>query len=79
MASLPDSDTFYVRDLLGCEVLVGARSAGTVAQVHAAPANDVLEVSGSDGDLLVPFTADAIVELDLASRRIVVRDDLLSG
>ena len=45
--------------------------------MHAAPANDVLEVSGSDGDLLVPFTADAIVELDLASRRIVVRADLL--
>jgi 16S rRNA processing protein RimM len=79
VASLPDPDTFYVRDLLGCEVLVGARPAGTVAEVHAAPANDVLEVRGSDGDLLVPFTADAIVELDLASRRIVVRDDLLSG
>ena len=78
VASLPDPDTFYVRDLLGCEVLVGAKPAGTVAEVHAAPANDVLEVSGSDGDLLVPFTADAIVELDLASRRIVVRDDLLS-
>ena len=61
----------------GCEVLLGERPAGTVAEVHAAPANDVLEVSGSDGDLLVPFTADAIVELDLASRRIVVRADLL--
>ena len=47
--------------------------------MHAAPANDVLEVSGADGDLLVPFTADAIVELDLASRRIVVRADLLTG
>ena len=79
MASLPDPDTFYVRDLVGCEVLVGARPAGTVAEVHAAPANDVLEVSGSDGALLVPFTADAIVEVDLAARRIVVRDDLLSG
>ena len=79
VASLPDPDTFYVRDLVGCEVLLGERPAGTVAEVHAAPANDVLEVSGSEGDLLVPFTADAIVELDLASRRIVVRADLLSG
>jgi 16S rRNA processing protein RimM len=79
VASLPDPDTFYVRDLMGCEVLLGARPAGTVVEVHATPANDVLEVSGADGDLLVPFTADAIVELDVASRRIVVRADLLSG
>ena len=68
-----------MRDLVGCEVLLGERPAGTVAEVHAAPANDVLEVSGADGDLLVPFTADAVVELDLAARRIVVRPDLLSG
>jgi 16S rRNA processing protein RimM len=79
VAPLPDPDTFYVRDLVGCEVLVGERPAGAVARVHPAPANDVLEVSGPGGDLLVPFTADAIVDLDLAGRRIVVRADLLGG
>jgi 16S rRNA processing protein RimM len=71
-----DPDTYLVRDLVGCEVLVGARAAGTVVEVHEAPANDVLEVAGPEGALLVPFTADAVRELDLDARRIVVRADL---
>jgi 16S rRNA processing protein RimM len=76
IAALPGPDTYYVRDLVGCEVLIGPRSAGAVVAVHEAPANDVLEVSGPGGDLLVPFTADAVRELDLPGRRIVVRPDL---
>ena len=76
---LDDPYTFYVRDLVGCQVLVGERPAGAVTRVHAAPANDVLEVEGADGPLLVPFTADAIHDLDLEARRIVVRPDLFAA
>ena len=47
--------------------------------VHDTPANDVLEVSGDAGVLLVPFTADAVADLDLPSRRIVVREDLFGA
>jgi len=79
VAAPPDPDTFFVRDLVGCDVLIGGRAAGTVTAVHDAPANDVLEVSGDDGVLLVPFTADAVRDLDLAGRRIVVRDDLFGA
>lgn len=79
LAPLPDADTFFVRDLVGCEVVVGGRTAGRVAAVHAAPANDVLEVAGDEGPLLVPFTGDAVTELDPAARRIVVRDGLLEA
>lgn len=84
---------FYVRDLVGCRVeVVGGRVLGRVARVHPGPANDVLEVvpdadgAGIDtgGDaaegaapVLVPFTRDAIPEMDLATRRIVVRAGLL--
>ncbi len=73
---LDDPDTFYVRDLIGCRVLVGERPAGPVTEVHGGPANDVLEVAAEEGPLLVPFTADAIRELDVPGRRIVVRPDL---
>lgn len=73
---LADPDTFFVRDLVGCEVLLGERSLGPIEQVHAAPANDVLEVAGAEGPILVPFTADAVTGLDLARRRIVIRPDL---
>jgi 16S rRNA processing protein RimM len=79
VAPLEDPDTFYVRDLVGCEVLLGERPAGRVTRVHAAPANDVLEVAAPDGPLLVPFTADAISDLDLDARRIVVRPDLFAA
>jgi 16S rRNA processing protein RimM len=74
---LDDPDTFLVRDLIGCEVALGARPLGPVREVHAAPANDVLEVTTGDGPLLVPFTADAVTDLDVPGRRIVLRADLL--
>lgn len=70
-------DTVYVRDLLGCEVRVGDRVLGPVVEVHAAPANDVLEVAGPSGPVLVPFTADALPHVDLARRLLVVREGLL--
>jgi 16S rRNA processing protein RimM len=76
VTGLDDPDTFFVRDLIGCEVLLGDRPLGRVGQVLSAPANDVLEVAGADGAVLVPFTADAVAELDVAGRRIVVRPDL---
>lgn len=76
VSGLDDPDTFFVRDLVGCEVLLGDAPLGPVAQVISAPANDVLEVSGSEGPVLVPFTGDAVVELDVPGRRIVLRPDL---
>ncbi len=71
-----DPDTYLVSDLVGCVVLLGDRALGPVAEVVAGPANDALEVSAEGGPLLVPFTADAVRDLDLAGRRIVLRPDL---
>ena len=76
-----DPDTVLVRDLVGCRVLVGDRPLGDVREVFAGPANDVLEVvppgGGEDGPpVLIPFTADAVLDLDVPGRRIVVRPDL---
>lgn len=76
VTGLDDPDTFFVRDLVGCEVLLGDRPLGPVGQVLSAPANDVLEVARDEGVVLVPFTADAVVELDVPGRRIVIRPDL---
>lgn len=72
-----DADTIYVRDLLGSEVRVGDRLLGRVVRVHSGPANDVLEVDGPSGPVLVPFTADALPHVDLARRLLVVREGLL--
>jgi 16S rRNA processing protein RimM len=74
----PDPDVVFVRDLVGCRVLMGDRDLGTVADVLARPANDVLEVARPGAPaVLVPFTRDAVVDLDVPGRRIVVRRDLL--
>lgn len=74
---LDDPDTLYVRDLLGFAVDAGERRLGTVGNVIPSPANDVLEVAGEEGPVLVPFTADAVVAIDRAGRRIALRPDLL--
>ena len=74
-----DPDTFFVSDLVGCEVLLGDRPLGTVREVHAAPANDVLEVATAGEAVLVPFTADAVTGLDPDGRRIVLRPDLFGA
>lgn len=73
---LDDPDTFYVRDLLGCRLLEGERDLGIVAAIHPGPANDVLELE--DGTL-VPFTADAVLDVDPAVGRIRIRSGLIGG
>lgn len=73
-----DSDTFYVRDLIGFAVRAGDVPVGTVRGVHPGPANDALMVARpGDDDILIPFTYDAVVDVDEASRVVVLRDDLL--
>jgi 16S rRNA processing protein RimM len=79
LAPLPDADTYFVRDLVGCEVVAGGLVVGRVTAVHEAPANDVLEVTGDDGVVLVPFTGHAVQGVDAPAGRIEVRGDLLGG
>jgi 16S rRNA processing protein RimM len=65
-------------DLIGCRVLAGSRELGSVAGVLAYPANDVLDVRSSDGgQVLIPFAGDVVLEVDVAARRIAIRDDFL--
>lgn len=79
-----DPDTWLVSDLVGCTVIEvgedragGERQLGPVTEVLDLPANDVLTVAGADGPLLIPFTADAVVEVAVAARTIRVRGGLV--
>lgn len=76
---VPDApDTFLVSDLVGCAVHAGDVVLGTVTDVLPAPANDALEVRTADGaTVLLPFTADAVRDIDAAARRITVREGLV--
>jgi len=78
MLPVPDDDeTFYVRDLIGFEVRTGERVLGPVRDVVPGPANDSLSVDGPAGQVLVPFTYDAVVDINHDDGVILLRDDLL--
>jgi len=80
-AALPDTDgdEFFHVDLIGCAVRCGDRELGTVHDVLAYPANDVLDVRPADGSepLLIPFADDVITLVDVSERIVAVREDFL--
>jgi 16S rRNA processing protein RimM len=66
----PDSDSYYVADLVGLDVVEeGGRALGRVAEVSPGVANDVIEL---DSGLALPFVAACVLEIDLEARTIVV-------
>jgi 16S rRNA processing protein RimM len=74
----PGPDTYYAFQLVGLAVEDdGGRSVGVVTEVHPGVANDNLEL---DDGRLVPLIEDAIREIDVDGRRIVVsRGFVLDG
>ena len=71
LPSLPD-DEFYHADLIGLSVFdPGGAPLGQVRAIHDHGAGDILEVSGPQGVLLLPFTRAVVPTVDLAAGRIV--------
>jgi len=70
----PEADEFYHADLIGLAAEDAAREAlGIVRAVHDHGAGVLLEIHAQDGaELLVPFTREAVPEIDIEGRRIVV-------
>lgn len=62
----PAEDEFYWRDLIGLrvETLEGV-ALGSVAQMMATGANDVLVVRDADRERLIPFIGQVVVTVDL--------------
>ena len=74
-ASLP-AGSYWWHELEGLEVFNERGSAiGTLAEVFRAGANEVYRVVGPGGERLVPALHAVVVEIDLAARRMVVRDE----
>ena len=60
---------YWAEDLEGCAVVTpDGRELGRVQRLRALPSCEALEV----GELLVPMVADAVLEISLAQRRIVI-------
>ena len=75
-AALPEAegDEYYHADLVGLEVVAADGAAiGSVAGLHNFGAGDILEVVRHDGEsLMLPFTRDAVPQIDIAGGRVIV-------
>jgi 16S rRNA processing protein RimM len=68
-APAPETDAYWVRDLVGMRARCGERDLGEVTDVLERPANDVLVLRLSDGrEHLVPFTREAVPGVDVPGR-----------
>lgn len=75
-SSLPQhsGDEYYWSDLIGLAVVNEADvQLGTVANLLETGANQVLSVTGESGEILIPFVASAIKQVDVKNR--VIRVD----
>jgi 16S rRNA processing protein RimM len=72
--SLPEG-SYWPHELIGCEVATEAgRSLGRVREVAHTQANDVWITEGDGGEVLVPALREVVASVDVAGRRIVVRE-----
>lgn len=79
-ANLPpvEEDEYYWNEILGMEVAtVDGKALGRVTHIIRTGANDVLQVEGAYGEVLLPMIDEVIVEVDLQERKIVA--DPLDG
>ena len=69
------SGSYFVTDLVGCEVWEENASAplGTVRDVARGTGTPVLEIDTEDGELLVPMAQEICTRIDPGARRIDVR------
>jgi 16S rRNA processing protein RimM len=74
LAELPEG-SFWPHQLEGCEVLTEeGRSLGVISEVVLGEANDVWVARAGERETLIPALRDFITSVDLAARRVVVRD-----
>jgi 16S rRNA processing protein RimM len=71
-----DPDEFYDHQLVGLRVVTTTGTpVGQLAEVVHGTAQDLLSIRDADGrEILVPFVADLVPEVDLAGGRILVED-----
>ena len=70
-----DADEFYLADLIGMDAMTGeGEPFGRVKAVHNFKAGDILEIEPGGGrpSRLIPFTRDAVPDIDLAQGRLTV-------
>lgn len=73
-----DNDTYYIFDLEGLTVFDSTgKEIGTVKRIESCPANDILVIDSSIGEIMMPAIKEYILDIDLERKRMTV--DLREG
>jgi len=73
-----EEDEYYWFELIGMTVLTKeGRNLGTVTRIIETGANDVLEVEGPLGEVLIPMIDDVVLDVDTQKKEMIV--DPLEG
>lgn len=71
-----DKDTFFIHDLIGCEVFRNNLLLGHIEDVYILPANDVYVVNDlNNKKILIPAIKDFINEFDPVKKRLILIND----
>jgi 16S rRNA processing protein RimM len=77
-----DDDEFYHADLIGLAAVdASGAPLGTIIALHNFGAGDIVEIRRADANdtVMLPFTQDAVPEIDVAGGRIVVARDVFEA
>lgn len=66
-----EPDAWYDHQLVGLQVRVAGATVGTIAHLQHMPAQDLLVVTTSAGDVLVPFVSAIVPEVNVAEGYVV--------
>ncbi len=70
---LPE-DTYFVADLIGCEVYDSKKEyVGKVFQVIETGSNDVYWIKNNKKEVLVPAMKEFVTDIDISNKKIIIR------
>ena len=68
-----EEDEYYQFDLIGCRIVtVAGDVVGQITRIIPAAGNDLLEVKRDNREVLIPFTENICVKVDIKGKRIVI-------
>lgn len=72
LEELPE-DTYYIADLIGCEVYEGENLLGKVADVFSAGGADLYEIKGKGAPIYLPAIKENVLSVDIKNKIIKVK------
>jgi 16S rRNA processing protein RimM len=66
-------DEYHVQQLIGCQVVMESGDViGVLEDVLNLPGQDLLSIRGTRGEILIPFIAEFVPEVDVEAKKITV-------